>query len=451
MNSKIQLIRTSISNNQIDDAIREMKQLNLKNSKLRDEVLTISAKRSELNNLKRNNLLNANDISQEQNKLNLQILTLLNIIEEGGSMPDPVSVRGNITPKKHDKNESLTLVIKALLSVLLIAAIFLIFKNLVFQDSSTSGQALNKPEVVQPAVIDDAAEENITNNNAGINNAGISNAEEAAREKERSVAEEAAREKERLDAEETARKKERSDAEEAAREKERSDAEEAAREKERLDAEEAAREKKRSDAEEAAREKERSDAEEAAARERVERERVEREQREWDNRDDDGDGVINKNDSRPTVKNFTYNTATTLFDYRNGRLKNSYRIRKSGNLLWMWEDLDYRGPAGNFWNTNKSTYYKTQNGICPDGWRMPTSNEWLSLGSNFNAFKSKGFNTGSLYRRDKEKNEVRFTRENISIFYFREGGQFSIRKNDNSARAESKSLYWLRCRCVKND
>ena len=391
MNSKIQLIRTSISNNQIDDAIREMKQLNLKNSKLRDEVLTISAKRSELNNLKRNNLLNANDISQEQNKLNLQILTLLNIIEEGGSMPDPVSVRGNITPKKHDKNESLTLVIKALLSVLLIAAIFLIFKNLVFQDSSTSGQALNKPEVVQPAVIDDAAEENITNNNAGINNAGISNAEEAAREKER------------LDAEETARKKER------------------------------------------------SDAEEAAARERVERERVEREQREWDNRDDDGDGVINKNDSRPTVKNFTYNTATTLFDYRNGRLKNSYRIRKSGNLLWMWEDLDYRGPAGNFWNTNKSTYYKTQNGICPDGWRMPTSNEWLSLGSNFNAFKSKGFNTGSLYRRDKEKNEVRFTRENISIFYFREGGQFSIRKNDNSARAESKSLYWLRCRCVKND
>jgi uncharacterized protein (TIGR02145 family) len=79
------------------------------------------------------------------------------------------------------------------------------------------------------------------------------------------------------------------------------------------------------------------------------------------------------------------NETGSYVDTRDGR---SYRTVKIGNHWWMAENLDYYTSNGSYYYDDDSINYgiygrlynwSVANSVCPQGWHLPTDNEWKTL------------------------------------------------------------------------
>ena len=166
MKSTIEEIRKLIAENEIEDAVDKLETLNVSVSDVRNEIVSISAKQNNLSDLRRNNLLNANEIAIQQNQLNMQILDLLNIIERKSSTPT-VAVNPTTTINQASSNSgsnTLSTIIKALLALLLILALVILTKQFLLP-----GQTTDPPPPMEDTSSTTPIETPSPNNNSNTN------------------------------------------------------------------------------------------------------------------------------------------------------------------------------------------------------------------------------------------------------------------------------------------
>ncbi|MFK7806346.1 MAG: FISUMP domain-containing protein, partial [Saprospiraceae bacterium] len=84
-----------------------------------------------------------------------------------------------------------------------------------------------------------------------------------------------------------------------------------------------------------------------------------------------------------TSQHYTYNSST-FEDTRDGRV---YEIVEIGGLEWMAENLNYRVEGSMCYDNHpfncrrlgRLYFWWEANRICPDGWRLPSDEDWAKL------------------------------------------------------------------------
>jgi uncharacterized protein (TIGR02145 family) len=100
---------------------------------------------------------------------------------------------------------------------------------------------------------------------------------------------------------------------------------------------------------------------------------------------------ISKNSKNIIVSKAANDKFLTINSIESGTMKdprdgNTYKIVKIGSQWIMAENLAYKPKSGKFWayDDNPSKYgycydWETAKSIAPDGWHLPTKDEWLTL------------------------------------------------------------------------
>ena len=119
-------------------------------------------------------------------------------------------------------------------------------------------------------------------------------------------------------------------------------------------------------------------------------------------RDKSNNAEINKKDKNSMFCT-NLNNDNTFSDKRDGKV---YKIVKIGNQVWMAENLAYKAKKG-CWaydndQTNVTKYgylynYKTAKKVCPDGYHLPTKEEFEILLKNYDG-ETRSKNSRARYK-----------------------------------------------------
>lgn len=94
------------------------------------------------------------------------------------------------------------------------------------------------------------------------------------------------------------------------------------------------------------------------------------------------------------VVNSFSQTKGTFMDTRDAKV---YKTIQIGTQTWLAENLAFKPDEGNFWTYNNDTSYvikygylydwETAKNVAPEGWHIPSLEEWLKLFDNFGGYE----------------------------------------------------------------
>jgi uncharacterized protein (TIGR02145 family) len=117
-------------------------------------------------------------------------------------------------------------------------------------------------------------------------------------------------------------------------------------------------------------------------------------------------------------------TKGTFKDSRDGK---TYKTVKIGNQTWMAENLAYKPNSGDFWaydndNSNVAKYgylysYEVSTNVCPEGWHLPSNQEWEVLINHVGKEKAAEVLSTSEFKWGKGTDKYGFSAMSAGVFF----------------------------------